>query len=123
MATINNGDITLTEVYRSYRDEAQSCTAGIIAAIDNTFVDLSATVPGMNTISIPVPSRLYNINQTNSLPLAGVRIVVKDIYDLAGLRTGCGNRAYYNTYQPRSKTAVSIQRLIDQVSILQMFPR
>jgi hypothetical protein len=69
----------------------------------------------MNTLSIPVPSRLYTLNLTNSRPLEGRRIAVKDIYDIAGLKTGCGNRAYFNTYPARQTSAVAIQRLIDQV--------
>jgi Asp-tRNA(Asn)/Glu-tRNA(Gln) amidotransferase A subunit family amidase len=70
----------------------------------------------MNTISIPVPSRLYTKYLANPRPLEGVRVAVKDLYDVAGVPSGLGNRAYWLTYEPRNATAVSIQRLIDQVS-------
>lgn len=90
-------------------------TTAVIQQIDGTFTDLSTTTPGMNTLSIPVPSRLYTLNLTDPRPLEGRRIAVKDIYDIAGLKTGCGNRAYLNTYPARQTTAVAIQRLIDQV--------
>lgn len=43
---------------------------------------------------------------------------MKDLFDMAGLRTGAGNRAYWNTYPPRDVSAVAVQRLIDQVSPL-----
>jgi hypothetical protein len=43
--------------------------------------------------SVPVPSRLYS--KGSSLPLAGLRVGVKDIYDVEGLKTGCGSRAQY----------------------------
>lgn len=107
----------LTQVYRVYKDEQQAFTAASVYTTNNTFVDLSTTVPGMNTISIPVPSRLYTAYVTNPRPLEGRRIAVKDLYDMAGLRTGGGNRAYFNTYPPREVTAVAVQRLIDQVSL------
>lgn len=51
----------------------------------------------------------------NARPLEGKRIAVKDLFDMAGLRTGGGNRAYYNTYPAKNVTAVAIQRLVDQV--------
>lgn len=69
----------------------------------------------MNTLSIPVPSRLYTKYLANPRPLEGVRVAVKDLYDVAGVPSGLGNRAYWLTYEPRNATAVSIQRLIDQV--------
>lgn len=72
----------------------------------------------MNTISIPVPSRLYTAYVENPRPLEGRRVAVKDLFDMAGLRTGAGNRAYWNTYPPRDVSAVAVQRLIDQVSPL-----
>lgn len=41
--------------------------------------------------TLPVPSRLYS--KGSSLPLAGLRVGVKDIYDIKGLKSGCGSRA------------------------------
>lgn len=46
-------------------------------------------------------------------PLRGVRITVKDIFDIAGLRTGLGSRAYAELYEPATHTAPSIQKLLD----------
>lgn len=71
----------------------------------------------MNTLSIPVPSRLY-ADVPNARPLEGVRVAVKDIYDMAGLRTACGNRAYFLTYPEREVNAVAVQRLIDQGAVI-----
>ena len=34
----------------------------------------------MNTLSIPVPSRVYTLNVTSPRPLEGMRVAVKDIY-------------------------------------------
>lgn len=113
-----DGNVTLTKVYRSYADQAQAFTAGTIETSDGSFVELSASVPGLNTLSIPVPSRLYTHFAADRRPLEGKRVAVKDLFDMAGLRTGGGSRAYYSTYPPKAVTAVSIQRLIDQVGVL-----
>ena len=51
--------------------------------------------------------------KSNRLPLAATRIVVKDMFDIAGLRTSVGNRNYFDLYPPCTKTASAIQRLID----------
>lgn len=109
--------IDLTQVFRLYRDQEQAFTTPLIPFADGqSFSPLAAQVSGMNTISIPVPSRLYTKNVANPRALEGVRVAVKDLYDVAGVPSGLGNRAYWLTYEPRNVTAVSIQRLIDQVS-------
>ncbi|PWK71678.1 amidase [Aminobacter sp. AP02] len=55
---------------------------------------------------VPVP------NAENG-PLAGLRLAVKDIYDVAGYTTGCGNPQKAASARPASKTAPSIQVLFD----------
>jgi hypothetical protein len=109
------GDVLLTEVYRVYRDEAQAFTSPVIHTAENTFTDLSSPVAGLNTLSIPVPSRLYTMDLPNPRPLEGRRIAVKDLFDMAGLQTGGGSRAYFNTYPAKEVTAAAIQHLVDQV--------
>jgi hypothetical protein len=51
-------------------------------------------------------------------PLAGVRIGIKDIYDIKGLRTSNGNRAWYWLYPPANATATPVQNLIDAGAII-----
>jgi amidase len=46
--------------------------------------------------------------------LAGLRLAVKDIYDVAGYRTGCGNPEKYEEAEPARKTAPAIQTLLTQ---------
>lgn len=113
-----NGAVHLTEVYRVYRDEAQAFTSPVVHTAENTFTDLSSPVAGLNTLSIPVPSRLYTLDLPNPRPLEGRRIAVKDLFDMAGLQTGGGSRAYFNTYPAKEVTAVAIQHLVDQVRSL-----
>lgn len=119
-----SGSIDLTEVFRLYRDQEQAFTTPLIPFADGqSFSPLAAQVSGMNTVSIPVPSRLYTKYLAQPRALEGVRVAVKDLYDVAGVPSGLGNRAYWLTYEPRNVTAVSIQRLIDQVrSCVYSFP-
>ena len=43
---------------------------------------------------------------------------MKDIYDVQGLRTGCGNRAYWQLYPPKNQTAPAVQHLLDSGLVL-----
>lgn len=45
-------------------------------------------------------------------PLAGLTVAVKDMYDIAGERTGGGNPRWLQTHPPASKNAVAVQRLL-----------
>jgi amidase len=46
-------------------------------------------------------------------PLAGLSGVVKDMYDIAGERTGCGNPDWLATHAPATKNCPPIQKLLD----------
>ena len=83
----------------------------MVPAADGIYSVLPANIAGQ-ALAIAVPSRLY-FTKTVEKPLAGVRLGVKDIYNLAGLRTSNGNRAWYHLYPPANASAVAIQRLID----------
>ncbi|KAH3680011.1 hypothetical protein WICPIJ_008455, partial [Wickerhamomyces pijperi] len=67
--------------------------------------------------TIAVPSRLY-YTPTDEQPLAGFRIGVKDLYDIAGIKTGGSSRHYYDVYDPANATCPSIQRLIDLGAVI-----
>ncbi len=60
--------------------------------------------------SIAVPSRLRDIINA-AKPLAGLRVAVKDIFQIEGIRTSLCNRAYYELYPPATKTAGCIEIL------------
>lgn len=102
---------------RLYEDEQQSFLYGTIPDGQGGFTQLNAHTPGAATESIAVPSRLY-FTATPQKPLAGLRLGVKDIYDIKGLHTGCGNRAFYNFYPAKSQTAPAVQRLLDGGMVL-----
>ena len=46
-------------------------------------------------------------------PLAGLTLAVKDIFDVAGQRTGCGNPQKLAEARPAGKTAPAVQKLLD----------
>ncbi|KAL8835927.1 MAG: hypothetical protein Q9176_006611 [Flavoplaca citrina] len=109
----------LYQPYRLYPDTEGAFTQpmGPFDATTSTFAALPATVPGIASPGVAVPSRLY-YTKTASQPLAGVRTGIKDIFDIAGLRTSNGNRAFEDLYPPRNATALPVQRLIDAGAIL-----
>jgi len=99
-------------VYRLYEDFAGAFMESVLPTPDGKFQVLAAHIPGSAALTIGVPSRLY-FTKTKAKPLAGVRLGVKDIYRLAGMKGSNGNRAWYNLYPESTSTAPAIQNLID----------
>lgn len=83
-----------------------------------------------------MPSRLY-YTATAEQPLAGLRVrplrlapsdqrltllsvkfAAKDLYDVKGLKTSCGNRAWLSLYPSANETAVAIQTVLDLGAVL-----
>ncbi|KAL2845505.1 amidase signature domain-containing protein [Aspergillus pseudoustus] len=105
------------EAYLLYSDVMGSFTEGLVASGDGAYTSLSAALQGVTSVTIGVPSRLY-YTKTDKKPLAGVRLGVKDIYDVKGVKTGCGNRAYYGLYPAANATGPAVQSLIDAGAII-----
>ena len=57
-------------------------------------------------------------DDTHQLPMAGLRVAVKDNFDLQGSKTSLCSRAYYETYPPKSQSSPCIQRLLDLGSVI-----
>ncbi|KQZ12220.1 amidase [Mesorhizobium sp. Root552] len=53
------------------------------------------------------------VANAQSGPLSGLSLAVKDIFDVAGYRTGCGNPKKYSEATAAAKSAPSIQKLFD----------
>jgi amidase len=53
-----------------------------------------------------------SIGPTGSGPLDGLRFAVKDLIDIAGRRTGCGNPDWRDTHPPAVANAVSVELLL-----------
>lgn len=107
---------TIHKAYRLYSDFAGAFTETCITDRSGAFHVLPANVAGQG-LAVAVPSRLYS-NRTIEKPLDGVRIGVKDIFDVKGLKTSNGNRAWYNFYPPVNATGTALQRLIDAGAVV-----
>jgi amidase len=72
-------------------------------------------------MSVPSPARQAFVPHdlrapmkgSASGPLAGLTVAVKDIYDIAGERTGAGSPDWLADQQPATRTASSVQKLLD----------
>jgi amidase len=53
------------------------------------------------------------INGTANGPLAGYSVVIKDMFDIAGERTGGGNPDWLAAQKPATKNAAVVQKLLD----------
>lgn len=119
---VPNGPYFLTssgavhQAWRLYSDFTDSFSETLFPAADGTFHTLPANLPGQ-ALAVAVPSRLY-YTKTAEKPLAGVRLGVKDIFDIAGIRTSNGNRAWYRFYPPANESALIVQRLIEGGAII-----
>ena len=64
-----------------------------------------------------MPSRLY-FQATQETPLAGARVSLKDIFDLAGAKTTMMSRSYTEVYDAREQNANYVDKLISQGPIV-----
>lgn len=104
------------EAWRLYSDVTGAFTESVMANGDGSYSVLPAGTVGQK-LALAVPSRLY-FEKTTEKPLAGVRIGIKDIYDIKGLRTSNGNRAWYWFYPAANNTATPVQNLIDAGAVI-----
>lgn len=104
------------QAWRLYSDLVDAFSETLFPAADGTFSILPANIAGQ-ALAVAVPSRLY-YTKTAEKPLAGVRLGIKDIFDIAGVRTSNGNRAWYHLYPPANETALVVQRLVDAGAVI-----
>lgn len=114
---LNTATGDLHPVYRLYDDFAGAFNEALLSNPDGSFQTLSAKIPGSATLTIGVPSRLY-FEPSESKPLAGVRVAVKDIFALEGVKRSNGNRAWYHLYPPSNTTGTAVSRLIDAGAVI-----
>ncbi|KAF4466356.1 Glutamyl-tRNA(Gln) amidotransferase subunit A [Fusarium albosuccineum] len=105
------------QAYRLYPDTNQAFIQSSYQDPDGTHHPLRAASFSAGGLTVAVPSRLY-YTPTKDKPLAGVRIGVKDLYDLKGLKTSGGNRALYEMSNVKNETAFAVQKLIDAGAII-----
>lgn len=109
----------LWNVYRLYDDPINAFYVPFKPAIalGEDLVRLTVQSASHNTRSVAVPSRLHAMD-SKRLPLSGMRIVVKDMFQIKGFRASLGSRAYRELYQPATSTALAIQKLIDSGAVV-----
>ncbi|KAL4964350.1 amidase signature domain-containing protein [Aspergillus stella-maris] len=115
LAQVTESKALLGPVYRIHYDENMAFMNGLLPnGTNGTFQYATVNTISDSTIGIPVPSRLYSKEATTvEKPLAGVRVAVKDIIDLKGVKTSNGNRAWFKLYDAVNASAPAMQRLID----------
>ncbi|KAK7398457.1 hypothetical protein QQX98_012165 [Neonectria punicea] len=106
----------LHQAYRLYADVQGAFSETSILDPDGSYSVLPANTPGQS-LAVAVPSRLY-YKKTVEKPLAGVRLGVKDVFDIRGLKTSNGNRAWYHHYPAANQTARAVQNLIDAGAVV-----
>jgi len=111
-----SSDGSLYQAYRLYSDVQGAFSETVYSDPNGDFSVLPANVPGQS-LAIAVPSRLY-YTKTTEKPLGGVRTGIKDIYDIAGLRTSNGNRAWYHLYPEAETTGPAVQNLNDAGAVI-----
>ncbi len=60
-----------------------------------------------------VPESTAHLAGSNAGPLSGLTFAAKDIFDIAGHVTGCGNPHWLATHGPAESTAWVVQRLVE----------
>lgn len=78
---------------------------------------INASAYGTSTLCVAVPSRLY-FTPSKELPLAGLRLSVKDVFHLKGVTTTHGNRAYARLYGEQHVNSAAVQDAIDKGAII-----
>lgn len=115
-AHVTSTTFTLGPVYQVQYDENMAFMNGLVPdGAGGGFKYATVNTLSDSTLGIPVPSRLYSRGTEDSAdkPLAGVRVTVKDIIDLQGVKTSNGNRAWFKLYEAANSTAPAMQRLVD----------
>jgi hypothetical protein len=115
IASVAGDAVTLGPVYRVQYDDHMAFMNGILPdGADGSFAYVPANTVSDSTVGVPVPSRLYSkYSQDESKPLKGIRVTVKDIIDVKGIKTSNGNRAWFKLYDAVNTSAPGIQKLLD----------
>ena len=83
------------------------------SATANPFAALDAGRPAWDALGAFVPAPQPRIAGKPTGPLAGLSFAAKDIFDVAGFVTGCGNPDWARTHAPATRHAAAVQALLD----------
>ena len=109
--------VTIRQVFAMHRDKYEAFLFGVTPVPGSSAYEaVELFIPPYQDAWVPVPSRLYWLD--DGRPLAGLRVGLKDIYDLEGVQTGGGSRSYAEVYAISNATAVSIEKLLDMGAVI-----
>jgi hypothetical protein len=113
IASIENGAASFSMVHRLYQDRYRTFIFGAYESPPSagSFKPFPVNLAKYQDPLIPVPSRIYS--WSDDRPFAGFRISIKDLYDITGLQTAGGSRAWAEITPIANETAPAIQRLVD----------
>ncbi|RGP81786.1 hypothetical protein FLONG3_90 [Fusarium longipes] len=112
----------LYQAWRLYDDEFGAFTFGVVPDDfdqPNEYQPLTSSSVQGDSVTIPVPSRLYYPQPSVRKPLSGVRVSISDTISLKGTHTTFSSRAWKSLYKdPSNATANYVQELLDQGAII-----
>ncbi|PNP79587.1 hypothetical protein FNYG_07203 [Fusarium nygamai] len=112
----------LYQAWRLYDDEFRAFTSGVIPDDLNQpdeFQPLTSSSVYGDSVTVPVPSRLYHSQPSAKKPLSGVRVSISDTISLKGTFTTFSSRAWKSLYEnSSSSTAKYAKNLIDQGAVI-----
>lgn len=109
--------ITIREAYLLHRDNYEAFLFGATPVYGSTSYEaVDLFIPPYQDVWIPVPSKLYSLEDTR--PLAGKRVAIKDIYDVEGVQTGGGSRTYAEVMPMANATAIAAQKLLNMGAVI-----
>jgi hypothetical protein len=110
----------LHQAWRLYPDDLHAFVFGMIPNDVNNPTEYSPvtalTQDGLSP-GVPVPSRHYH-RTSPGRPLAGLRVGLKDIIDVRGVKTTLSSRAYAELYPARKEHAPFVRRLLDLGAVI-----
>jgi Amidase len=77
-------------------------------AVADSHRALHVSIPGTRLPAIITPSRLSKTSR-GAGPLTGLRMAVKDIFNVKGIKSSGGSRAYYESYGPKSFNTETVE--------------
>ncbi|KAF2969762.1 hypothetical protein GQX73_g3871 [Xylaria multiplex] len=106
-------DGILFPAWRIYEDTANAFSLPLrLPKESESFAPMRIGSSHHSSRCVAVPSRMAKF-AGESLPLTGLRIAVKDNFDMCGIRTSLGSRHYLHLGQPALKTSPVVQALMD----------
>ncbi|PVH71861.1 putative amidase [Cadophora sp. DSE1049] len=109
----------LHQAWKLYPDTLDSFATTVILTKSEPsgFQILGKTTEDGLWSTVAAPSRLYS-TPSKELPLAGMRVSVKDNFCLKGIKTTQSNRAFVDTYGPETETAAYLKKLINLGAVI-----